>query len=85
MAPRNEDKLRQPSDLTEEEWSLVGPPIPPAKRRVVERIWAWLNRCRRLAKDFQTSAATPQPFSNLRQSARCCECSAIQHELSDVL
>jgi len=35
-------KLRYPSDLTEEEWSLIGPLIPPAKRggnkrTVVER------------------------------------------------
>ena len=28
----NRDKLRYPSDLTDEEWSLVGPLIPPAKR-----------------------------------------------------
>jgi hypothetical protein len=26
------DKLRYPSDLTDEEWSLVKPLIPPAKR-----------------------------------------------------
>ena len=26
------DKLRYPSDLTDEEWSLVAPLIPPAKR-----------------------------------------------------
>jgi transposase len=25
-------KLRYPSDLTEEEWAMVGPLIPPAKR-----------------------------------------------------
>ena len=25
-------KLRYPSDLTDEEWSIVGPLIPPAKR-----------------------------------------------------
>ncbi len=35
-------KLRYPSDLTDEEWSLIGPLIPPAKRggnkrTVVER------------------------------------------------
>jgi transposase len=35
-------KLRYPSDLTEEEWALIGPLIPPAKkggnkRTVVER------------------------------------------------
>jgi len=28
----NRDQLRYPSDLTDEEWSLVGPLIPPAKR-----------------------------------------------------
>ena len=27
----NRDKLRYPSDLTEEEWTLVEPQIPPAK------------------------------------------------------
>jgi transposase len=26
------DKLRYPSDLTDDEWALVGPLIPPAKR-----------------------------------------------------
>jgi transposase len=38
----NRDKLRYPSDLTDEEWTLVEPLIPPAKhggrrRRVVVR------------------------------------------------
>ena len=28
----NRDKLRYPSDLTDEEWTLVEPLIPPAKR-----------------------------------------------------
>ena len=28
----NRDQLRYPSDLTDEDWSLVGPLIPPAKR-----------------------------------------------------
>ena len=28
----NRDKLRYPSDLTEEEWALVEPHIPPGKR-----------------------------------------------------
>lgn len=27
----NRDKLRYPSDLTDEEWALVSPLIPPAK------------------------------------------------------
>ena len=28
----NRDKLRYPSDLTDEEWALIGPLIPPARR-----------------------------------------------------
>ena len=28
----NRDRLRYPSDLTDEEWALVEPLIPPAKR-----------------------------------------------------
>src|ERR1035438_10402349 len=28
----NRDKLRYPSDLTDDEWALVAPIIPPAKR-----------------------------------------------------
>jgi hypothetical protein len=28
----NRDKLRYPSDLSEEEWALVEPQIPPGKR-----------------------------------------------------
>ena len=28
----NRDKLRYPSDLTDDEWALAGPLIPPAKR-----------------------------------------------------
>lgn len=31
-AKYNRDKLHYPSDLTEEEWELVAPLIPPAKR-----------------------------------------------------
>jgi hypothetical protein len=27
----NRDRLRYPSDLTDEEWALIGPLIPPAK------------------------------------------------------
>ena len=30
--PYNRDKLRYPSDMTDEEWSRVSPLIPPAKR-----------------------------------------------------
>ena len=28
----NRDKLRYPSELTDDEWALVAPLIPPAKR-----------------------------------------------------
>ena len=28
----NRDRLRYPSDLTDEEWALVAPLIPPGKR-----------------------------------------------------
>jgi len=31
-APVQPDKLRYPSDLTDEEWSHIEPLIPPAKR-----------------------------------------------------
>ena len=31
-ARHDRDRLRYPSDLTDEEWALVGPLIPPAKR-----------------------------------------------------
>jgi transposase len=27
----NRDRLRYPSDLTDQEWALIGPLIPPAK------------------------------------------------------
>ena len=43
---------------------------------------AWLNRCRRLAKDGKTSTATHSAFSSSLQSASCYENSVILHKVS---
>jgi transposase len=95
----NRDKLRYPSDLTNEEWGHVEHLIPPAnsqsvksaekggahidpsgdvkrsdtaqgfevlpRRWVVERTFAWLNRCRRLAKDFENRSRNALAFIRL--------------------
>ncbi len=52
--------LRYPSDLSDAEWALIEPPVPPAKgfepppkRGVVERAIAWIDHRRRLAKDHE--------------------------------
>ena len=43
-------RLRYPSDLTDEEWAIISPMIPPAKRRGNKRTQGsrmrsrWLNR-----------------------------------------
>ena len=59
----NRSRLRYPGNLTDEEWALIEPPVPPEKRGgakafmappthwIVERTIGRLNRCRRLAKD----------------------------------
>ena len=39
-ARHNRDKLRYPSDLTDEEWTIVRPLIPPAKRGGRKREWS---------------------------------------------
>ena len=36
-ARHDRSKLRYPSDLTDEEWALIGPMIPPAKRGGLKR------------------------------------------------
>jgi transposase len=43
------------------------------RRRVVERTLAWLNRCRRLAKDWETSIASSEAWmvvSSIRRMTR---------------
>ena len=46
------------------------------KRWIVERTIAWLNRCRRLSKDWNASMAMRWHSSVGRQSGSCCEGSA---------
>ena len=44
-----------------------------AKRWVVERTFAWLNRCRRLAKDWELSIASSEAWlliASIRRSTR---------------
>ena len=36
--------------------------VPLAKRWIVERTFAWLGRCRRLAKDFENLAVNALAF-----------------------
>ncbi len=75
------DGLRCRSDLTDAEWMIVAPMIPPAKRGgrprtakgfvvlskrwIVERTFAWLGRCRRLAKEFECLARRALAFPRL--------------------
>ena len=51
------------------------------KRWVVERTFAWLGRCRRLAKDWSASIARRSPSSSSPQSASCSESYAIQDDV----
>ena len=52
------------------------------KRWIVERTIAWLNRCRRLAKDWETSTARRSRSCDSHQSASCSENYAINPEVS---
>ena len=52
------------------------------KRWVVERTFAWLGRCRRLAKDWKNSTERRSHFCASLQSASCSENYAIPHDLS---
>ena len=52
------------------------------KRWIVERTFAWLGRCRRLARIGRTSTARRSPSCASLQSASCCEGSAIPHDVS---
>ena len=50
-------KLRYPSDLTDDEWSLIKPLIPPAKRGGNKRTVGNYPPPRRLIWDFAARAA----------------------------
>jgi len=52
------------------------------KRWIVERSIAWLNRCRRLAKDWENRITTHAPSSASPRSGSCSEGSVILHEVS---
>ena len=53
--------LRYASDLTAKPPDQVGFTVHP-RRWVVERLFAWLGRNRRLAKDFEASLASTAAF-----------------------
>ena len=52
------------------------------KRWIVERTIAWLNRCRRLARDWENlELQRPRLLETPPPSASCCESSAILDEV----
>ncbi len=51
------------------------------KRWLVERSFAWLNRCRRLAKTGSVSAERPSHSYGSPQSGSCCESYAFKHDV----
>jgi transposase len=74
-AEHNRDVLRFLECLTDREWALIAPMMPRAKkggrprttdmRDVVERTFAWLGRCRRLAKDWEKSIESSTAFAHI--------------------
>jgi len=50
------------------------------RRWVVERTFAWLCRCRRLAKDWECLSRKALAFLRLAPFVSCCESSVIQHD-----
>jgi hypothetical protein len=52
------------------------------KRRIVERTIAWLNRCRRLAKDWECLNRKALAFLRLASIASCSENYVIRPEVS---
>ena len=52
------------------------------KRWIVERTIAWLNRCRRLARNWENLNRNALAFLKLLPSASCRENSVIPHEVS---
>ena len=52
------------------------------KRWIVERSIAWLNRCRRLAKDWENATTAPSHSSASPLSGSCSENFVILHKLS---
>ena len=81
----NRSKLRYPSDLTDEEWALVSPLIPPAKRggnkRTVD-VWEVVNglmyilstgcQWAALPKDLPPRSTVHDYFARWAQRARRC-------------
>ena len=52
------------------------------KRWVVERTFAWLSRCRRLARDWENHNRKARAFLNLASIRFMCENSVINHNVA---
>ncbi len=51
------------------------------KRWIIERTFAWLGRCRRLAKDWECLNHKALAFLRLASIRSCCENHAIPHDV----